>query len=247
VTCTIVIPCFNEAARIRTDSFRAYLGTTSNIQFIFVNDGSTDATLALLEDLCKEFPNRIGVIDQKVNQGKSEAVRAGILHALNGPSCAVGFWDADLATPLNAIADLLGPLIANPALQMVFGSRVQLIGRDIQRKPSRHYLGRVFATVVSTLLRLPIYDTQCGAKLFRANPETRTLFAKPFNSRWVFDVEILARFIQGRRGDMKSIREGIYEFPLYAWRDVGGSKVRPKDFVRAFMDVIRIQRIYRIR
>lgn len=233
------------------EAFRNYLDSAASapesdtVHFTFVNDGSTDGTLALLERFRLEFPEQIDVLDKKVNGGKGEAVRDGVLHALQLSPDVVGFWDADLATPLNAIANLMQPLRVNPKIQMVFGSRVQLMGRDIDRKPSRHYLGRVFATTVSVLLQLPIYDTQCGAKLFRANEETTGLFRQPFSSRWVFDVEILARFITARGRDMESIRHSIYEFPLYAWRDVGGSKVRPKDFVRAFADVLKIYRKYR--
>jgi glycosyltransferase involved in cell wall biosynthesis len=245
--CTVVVPCFNEAARLPLDAFRAYLAQSSDVHFVFVNDGSTDRTLTVLQNLQREFPGRIEVVDKASNGGKGEAVRDGILYALNQPADVVGFWDADLATPLTAIADLLQPMSANPNIQMVFGSRVKLMGRDIQRKPSRHYLGRVFATTVSLLLQLPIYDTQCGAKLFRANPETRQIFADPFHSRWIFDVEILARFIQGRQGRMDSVRQSIYEFPLFSWRDVGGSKVRPKDFVRALLDLLGIRRDYKLR
>lgn len=245
--CTVVVPCYNEAARFPTNAFRDYLAHAHGINLVFVNDGSNDGTLAILEGLRREFPDRIEVVDKKKNGGKGEAVRDGVLQALKSPSDIVGFWDADLATPLIAIADLVQPLAANPIIQMVFGSRVKLMGRDIERKSSRHYLGRVFATTVSALLKLPIYDTQCGAKLFRANEETARLFAAPFHSRWVFDVELLARFIQSRKGNMESIRESIYEFPLYSWRDVGGSKVRPKDFVRAFVDVLKIHQQYKVR
>jgi dolichyl-phosphate beta-glucosyltransferase len=250
LTCTVVVPCFNEAARFPQRAFRDYLAEASNTRFIFVNDGSSDSTLAVLEQLRITFPAVIEVLDRKTNCGKGEAVRHGILEALQDSrlqrtASAVGFWDADLATPLSAIPDLLAALNSKPEIQMVFGSRVKLMGRDIERKSSRHYLGRVFATVVSTLLRLPIYDTQCGAKLFRADAETARLFADPFSSRWVFDVEILARFIGERNGDIDSIRRSIFEFPLFAWRDIEGSKLRPIDFARAFVDVVRIHAKYR--
>lgn len=244
--CAVVVPCYNEASRFPLDAFRNYLRAPAGADLVFVNDGSRDATLATLEGIRQEFPERVEVIDKQPNAGKAEAVRTGILHALDGPAEIVGFWDADLATPLEAIGDLLQPIAANPKIQMVFGARVKLMGRDIERRAVRHYLGRVFATTVSMVLGLPIYDTQCGAKLFRANDETRRMFAEPFHSRWVFDVELLARFINLRERRMASIRAGIYEFPLSSWRDVGGSKLKAKDFLRAFLDVVGIRRKYKL-
>ena len=83
------------------------------------------------------------------------------------------------------------------------------------------------------------YDTQCGAKIFRANPDTRPLTAERFLSRWVFDVEILARFIS-QLGSPALAADRIYEFPLDSWEDVEGSKVKAGDFLVAFRDVARI-------
>ena len=140
----------------------------------------------------------------------------------------IGFWDADLATPLEAIHDLLQKLIDQPRLQMVFGSRVRLLGRHVHRKAIRHYLGRVFATVVSGILRLAIYDTQCGAKIFRVTPDLSQILSQPFITRWVFDVEILARFIALK--NLHLLHDSIYEFPLETWEDVAGSKVSPGIF-----------------
>lgn len=238
---TIVIPCYNEAKRFPLETFTAFVANHPSIRFLLVNDGSKDNTLEVLRRARAGREVRVDILDQPANGGKGEAVRCGMLAAMKSDTCAyAGFWDADFATPLETIEDMAAILAGRPELAMIFGARVKLLGRKVERKVSRHYLGRIFATVVSTILRLPIYDTQCGAKIFRVNAETRTLFAEPFCSRWVFDVEIIARFIRQRSYDMESVQSAIYEFPLPEWRDVAGSLVRPHDFLRAFFDVLRI-------
>lgn len=241
LTCTIVIPCYNEAARLNTHAFSSFLETTQGISFQFVNDCSTDATLKILEHFRSGREDRVYVLNKLANGGKGEAVRDGMLEAIRRRNTeVVGFWDADLATPLDAIFDLLHELELNPNLRMVLGSRVRLLGRQVHRQAVRHYLGRVFATVASVLLSLAIYDTQCGAKLFRATPQLERLLSEPFCSRWVFDVEILARYIVQNKGNQEFLHSSIYEYPLKRWEDIAGSKVHPSDFVRSFWDVMKI-------
>jgi dolichyl-phosphate beta-glucosyltransferase len=224
------------------------------VNFLFVNDGSTDATLSFLESLIQEASQtgqagRITILDKKINGGKGEAIRDGMAAALGGttqqgiPACDyIGFWDADLATPLSAITQLLDVIEGSPNLHMIFGSRIRLLGRTIHRNPARHYLGRIFATVASHTLSLPIYDTQCGAKIFKATPDLGKVLAEPFLSRWIFDVELVARYIQLRGRDF--CFKSIYEFPLDSWEDVAGSKVSPFDFLYAAFDMMRIYRHY---
>lgn len=238
----LVVPCYNEAQRFPLETFRAFLEERPSVSLMLVNDGSKDATSKVLEGLRQLFPERVFVIDRQVNRGKAESVREGMLAALDLAHMpdVVGFWDADLATPLDAVYQLLPVLEARPEVAMVFGARVALLGREIRRKAARHYLGRVFATTVSVMLGLPIYDTQCGAKLFRVGPQTRELFREEFSSRWVFDVEIIARWLKVNRFDRELVKGSIYEFPLHKWEDVGGSKVKPYDFILAFRDVLRI-------
>jgi dolichyl-phosphate beta-glucosyltransferase len=243
--CVVVVPCYNEAARLQPLRFSEFLAEERQVDFLFVNDGSRDATLSVLETLRAKHPDRIQVLDKQPNGGKAEAVRCGMLAAIAREDVAVtGFWDADLATPLNVIPHLLSRLIGDPKLEMIFGSRVRLLGHFIHRRPIRHYLGRCFATAVSIMLGLPIYDTQCGAKLFRITPELKSILAAPFQSRWIFDVEIIARFMALHKKDPSFADEVIYESPLPRWDDVAGSKVGPLDFFTAFYELMKIRRTF---
>ncbi|HUY82552.1 MAG TPA: glycosyltransferase [Acidobacteriaceae bacterium] len=247
VPCCVVIPCYNEADRLPTAEYEHYLRLVRNkeIRLLFVNDGSRDRTLDVLTSLRDRYMDQVDVLDLQPNRGKAEAVRQGMLKVIASDRAAVtGFWDADLATPLAQIQDMLTLLASNPRLDLVFGSRVKLLGRDIQRKAVRHYLGRCFATVVSQLLHLPIYDSQCGAKLFRVTPDFSKVLAQPFQSRWIFDVEILTRFLEIHSGDAEQMKERTYEYPLPKWTDVAGSKVHPLDFLRSFSEMAEIYRQY---
>lgn len=241
----VVVPCFNEERRLPVDAFRAFAPGDAAVRFLFVNDGSTDGTLRMLEALHVENPERYSLLDLDRNRGKAEAVRRGILAALDRGPDLVGFWDADLATPLEEISGFLEVFAARPEIEMVFAARVRLLGRSISRNPARHYFGRVGATLISQSLGLPVYDTQCGAKLFRVTPTTRELFERPFLSRWIFDVEIIARLVVQRGRDAAA--RAIYELPITVWHDVKGSKVRQSDFLRALNDLARIRRAYNLR
>lgn len=242
---TVVIPCYDEAHRFPAARFAAFLREHPDFDFLFVDDGSRDGTLALLRELERADPERAQVLALPANAGKAEAVRRGMLRALEGEPAYAGFWDADLAAPLEAVLDFRHLLEGRPELELAIGSRVVLLGRRIERRALRHYLGRVAATTISVVLGMRVYDTQCGAKLFRAGPWLRELFAEPFVARWAFDVEILARMLRARRGrPVPQADAVICEVPLTEWTDVAGSKVRPGDYLRAGVDLLRIWRRY---
>src|SRR5690242_12496607 len=198
----------------------------------------------MLKQLRCASPDTIRVRDQQPNQGKAEAVRTGMLEALESDADFVGYWDADLATPLSALPRFVEVLEDRPTINLVLGSRVKLLGRAIERHTWRHYLGRVFATLVSQLLRLAVYDTQCGAKLFRSTDGLRRVLSKPFTTAWLFDVEILARMIADDVGGTAATAAMLYELPLDEWCDVPGSKLTRAAYVRAATGVVRLYREY---
>lgn len=239
---TIVVPCYNEEKRLNREAFLGFLDQDPDVSFLFVNDGSRDATAAVIAELAARRPDRMAAMNLAKNSGKAEAVRQGVLRAIDGGSAYVGYWDADLATPLEAITPFLDTFRRKPQLEAVFGSRIKLLGRDIHRRALRHYLGRVFATAASLTLELGVYDTQCGAKIFRATDRVRRAFATPFVSRWIFDVELLDRI--ARDAGVKGDREAsvlFYELPLLTWTDVAGSQVKGRDFVRAAFELLQIR------
>ncbi len=234
----LVVPCYNEAARLNPAAFLHFVSTHPGVRLVMVDDGSVDKTGEVLGRMREAAPAAITAIHHSSNRGKAEAVRAGVVAAIAGNPAAVGFFDADLSTPLGAVDDFLALLRARPDIEFVLGSRVLLMGRDVKRNPARHYLGRVFATAVSLALDLPVYDTQCGAKMLRVNAATATLFATPFHSRWVFDVELIARYLRLPVAPGEAPRrDRVYELVLPVWHDKPGSKLRWYDFARAMVDV----------
>ncbi|MBE0582747.1 MAG: glycosyltransferase [Desulfofustis sp.] len=238
----MVVPCYNEAQRLRPDVFRSFLTENGETLFLFVDDGSTDQTREILQTIEFAATDRISVLSLPHNLGKAEAIRQGMLHGLRQPVEQLGFWDADLATPLPAIIDLTAVMAADPLVKMVCGARVQRLGAAIHRHWYRHYPGRIIATCISQVLDLPVYDSQCGAKLFDRELAEQ-LFSEPFLSRWLFDVELFARTI-GLVGRNHAARI-IHEYPLPQWSDVGRSKISPAYLPKIPFELWRIHRHYR--
>jgi glycosyltransferase involved in cell wall biosynthesis len=167
------------------------------------------------------------VVVLESNQGKGEAVRTGMRQALAAGADAVGYLDADLSTPLDEVPRFLERLFGDPRLVGVLGSRVNLLGHEIERRRLRHAAGRVFASGAVLALGFPVYDT------------LRSALDEPFGSRWSFDVELIAR-IASLAGP-----ESMLEMPVLSWRDVAGSKVRFWHSFSALFDLLRIRRKYR--
>jgi len=243
-TVCVIVPCYNESNRLPADAFVGYLSNHTDVSFCFVNDGSTDQTQAVLTQLQARCSNQITVLNMPQNAGKASAVRAGMLHCAQTTPMFnyLGYFDADLATPLDAIGDLSAVLDQMPALDLVMGSRIKYLGTDIRRDTFRHYAGRIVATFISNILKLPVYDSQCGAKLFR-HQAVVPLFQEPFISPWLFDVELLARLI--RQHGRGPVLTRVAERPLRQWIEMDGSRIRPSYYVKLWYELYRIRQTYR--
>ncbi len=240
----IIVPCYNEENRLPVTDFERNLSVNKNLFICFVNDGSSDNTIQLLNGLYQKFPENILVVDKKQNAGKSAAIFTGVNEALNWKSFdSLGYLDADLATSIEEYLTLCSYL--NETLVFVFGSRVRRIGSHIKRKLYRHLIGRIFATFSSTMLGLPVYDTQCGAKVF-SREIAREVFKDPFISNWSFDVEIFYKFIN-IVGGRENVEKRAKEIPLEAWKDVGDSKVKFSYSLKLPFELLRIRNYYKKR
>jgi len=238
---TIVLPCYNEGLRLEPEAFKAFLEANPGFSLLFVDDGSSDLTPDVLKRALAICPEgRVDSIRLPRNSGKAAAVRDGFLKAMYGEAEVVGFMDSDLAAPLEEAQRLLAP-IENDEADIVLGSRISMLGCEISRSPLRHYMGRVFATFASLALELPVYDTQCGAKLFRNCQDLKDLFAEPFDVNWTFDVELLARLKAAGSFNGSPFHKRIVETPLKSWTHKGGSKVKPADFLLSLLELAKIR------
>jgi dolichyl-phosphate beta-glucosyltransferase len=231
----IVVPCFDEAGRLPLGEL-GELADDPRIRLVLVDDGSRDATGSVLGQFAAGRANT-ELCSLASNAGKGAAVRHGVLIARRSRAGWVGYCDADFATPAAEIRRLLTIACDRPELAVVLGSRLALLGRTIGRRALRHAGGRVFATGAARALRLPVHDTQCGAKILRADATLDLALARPFRSRWAFDVELLGRLIA-----LGVPASALWEEPLREWHDVPGSKRTLAASVRATLELVPIAR-----
>lgn len=238
----LIIPCYNEEQRLRVDLVETFSREHEDIHIWLVNDGSRDGTLSKITALAARC-ERVHVFDIKENGGKAEAIRKGMLHICAGEEGfdLLGFIDADFSAPLEEVLFLLNEQQQSNA-RITVGARVKMMGRHIYRSGLRHYFGRAFATYAVTLLQLPNYDTQCGLKLFDRDIAAR-IFAEPLFSKWFFDIELFVR-AKVELGESAYNRD-VIEVPLRCWKEVGESRLKITDFMKAPFEVFRIYLKYR--
>jgi glycosyltransferase involved in cell wall biosynthesis len=239
----IVIPCYNEEKKLllQLDEFNTFIKEYPDVLLCFVNDGSSDNTLEIIEKIKFKNEKSVDIVSYTKNAGKAEAVRRG-MHWCNCKydHLYIAYLDADLSTSLQECVRLRKYL--NEKIKFCFGSRIMRIGSIIERKFYRFLIGRIIATLISNILELKVYDTQCGCKLFTKNLSIQ-LFDKEFISKWLFDVELFFRIIElyGRN----QVLEKMIEVPITKWIDSGTSKVKATYFLKLWFDLYRIRKTYK--
>ena len=237
----IIIPCYNESMRLPVNKYLDFLKLNKKVKIIFVNDGSTDKTKNLVTKLFNKFPEQIKILSYEKNKGKGNAVRYGFLYAVHqNMSGNLAYLDADLSTSLEE-CKLLSKKI-NDKIKFVFGSRIRKSNNVIKRKFHRFIIGRSISYIISSIIGIYVYDTQCGCKIIHQKL-VKPSFEKAFLSRWLFDVEIFLRLIKfyGKDRFLKISRE----IPLKSWIDTEDSKVRFTHAPRIIFDLLIIKKSYK--
>ncbi len=221
----IIIPCYNEEKRLNQEAFISFINENHDYHLCFVNDGSKDNTLAVLNAMKDRAPRAISIVDVKKNSGKATAVRAGarFLYSMSNIS-HIGFVDADLSTDFRDFKDLVTTLKRDNKL-VVFGSR-NTGGGTIERNFFRGVFSQFVKQFILLILGLPIRDTQCGAKVFKREI-VPVVYKEAFVSKWLFDVEIFLRLKNYFGKDQ--VMNTIFEQPLMRWVHVDDSKLGMKD------------------
>jgi dolichyl-phosphate beta-glucosyltransferase len=233
----VVVPCYNEESRLRPDGF-AELVRGGKGRILFVDDGSTDATYDVLQGICRDL-RFASILRLEENQGKAEAVRRGLLQAVEWPASFVGYLDADLATPAHEMVRVVDALRRSDA-QVAMGCRLRLRGAAIARNARRRLLGQSFSLAASAVLGARFRDTQCGAKAFRVSRALHAALGQRFHARWAFDVELLGRLLTGMHASLSLPQDDFLEVPLQSWHEVPGSKLRPRDIPLLGLELLRI-------
>ena len=243
--CLIAIPCFRESSRLPPflDSLCRELETAPfQASIVIVDDGSgadeAERTRAIVDEFRKKYARLIAEpVFLAENRGKGGAVYAG--WAASSGDAAAGdllcFVDADGSVPATEVRRVIGELFADERQHWgaLFGSRIKLLGNDVSRVASRHYIGRIFATLTTLITGIEVYDSQCGLKVLR-RAAFEAIQKDLDEMRFVFDVELTVLLLE------RGFR--IREIPIN-WHEVSGSKVRVvRDSIRMFAGLLRIRR-----
>ena len=165
----LVIPCYHESGRI--GPFLAELCKTlaplGGITIRVVEDGSDEDEKKRMKTLIdaqrSETPFLLEPLFLPQNLGKGGAVYAAWTEEKNADWLA--FVDADGSCSAAEVSRLIQLAREAPENTALFASRVKMLGKSVSRDFRRHLIGRVYATLVSEMLSIPVYDSQCGLKL----------------------------------------------------------------------------------
>jgi len=229
-TYSIVVPAYNESARIRStiEKILAHFERHAwDAELLVVDDGSTDDTPRIVQDYAAQNP-ALRLLQNPGNRGKGYSVRNGMLHA-NGEIML--FSDADLSSPIEEADKLFAALVSGA--DVAIGSRWLRSELQTQRQPlHRQLYGRIFNLLLRIVLGLRYRDTQCGFKAFTRRA-AHTIFPLQHIERWGFDPEIL--YLAHKFG-LQTNEVAVQ------WAHREGTRLNPvRDGIRMFGEILKVR------
>jgi glycosyltransferase involved in cell wall biosynthesis len=182
---SIIIPAYNEERRlpVTLEQASGFLQSQPfEIEVLVVENGSTDNTLQIAENFASQHPH-FHVIKEAA-KGKGLAVRRGMLEA-HGEYRFM--CDADFSMPIEQIPRFLPPALNG--VDIAIASREAPGAIRYNEPHHRHFVGRVFNSMIRLLALPSLHDTQCGFKCFRAKV-AKDVFRRQTLTGWSFDVEL---------------------------------------------------------
>lgn len=218
VTLSIVIPCYNEKASIRTIVDKVREASVAHKEIIIVDDCSTDGTSEVLDTEIAPLVSK--VIHQKQNGGKGAALHTGFAAATGD---IVIIQDADMEYDPNEYARVIEP-ICNDEADVVYGSRFAETKRyDDAYK--QNIAANLFLTRLSNLFTgLKLTDMETCYKAFRREI-IQSIQLK--EKRFGFEPEITAKLAS------RKVRMAEVPISYYPRKVEEGKKINWKDGVRA--------------
>jgi dolichyl-phosphate beta-glucosyltransferase len=227
---SIVIPAYNESTRIADTLAKALVYCRQrgwNVEFLVVNDGSTDGTAQMVRRLSESFPE-LRLLENPGNRGKGFSVRNGMLHAMGD---VLLFSDADFSSPIEEAGKLFAAIASGA--DIAIGSRWMNTDLQVRKQPlHRQLFGRAFNLALRLVLGLHFKDTQCGFKAFSRHAAD-AVFPLQNIDRWGFDPELL---YLARKFDLK-----VVEIPV-KWAHRDGTRINPlRDGLHMLLELFRIR------
>ena len=236
-----MIPCYNEASRFNMSYFTELLKELNNfkedvdIKFLFIDDGSTDQTFAKLEKISQS--ENVMTLTLETNLGKANAIRLGLMKAGSLNPNFVAYLDADGAFSIASVIEgvnLYTHMSKYKSIDMMTFARIKLSGNHISRTKHRHIIGRVIAFLLNLYAGFKIYDSQSGFKILSSKFLDPKIIAKPFETRWFIDWELIVR---------NKVPLHIIEVPVLHWSDIANSRITLKNSLRVIREIVIIKKL----
>lgn len=223
---SIIVPAYNEEGRL--PHFLPTLISYSkehlkDYEILVVDDGSTDKTAEIVEELAKDNPE-VKLISYTPNRGKGWAVREGVMRS-NGRN--VLFIDADGSIHPNQIPPMLDKL---SDYDVVVGTR-RVDEAKVESPKIRRFIGFAFNKYVQTLYSFSHTDNLCGFKGFKRDV-ARDLFTDLIAHRWIFDVELYHK--------IRHLNYRMAELPIN-WVHKEGSKISLIDPMKMVVRLLKLR------